>query len=125
MRVVGALYVLVFIGVLARAPIKAEGPPGILERAAAGDATARFVVDTWMTLGLALFVLGASLLYFSRIAVDVRPLACTIIALELFWGIPVDIYKIARGYKKTVPLVWIAIHAVIVSTGLAAVRAAA
>jgi hypothetical protein len=125
MRVVGVFYVLLFVGVLAKAPIKAEGPPGVIERAAAGDATARFVIDVWTTLGLALFVLGASLLYFSWIVVDVRPLVCTIVALELFWGIPIDIYKIARGYPKRMLFVWIAIHVAIVSTGLAAVHLAA
>ena len=36
--------------------------------------------------------------------------------------LPIDIYKIARGYKKPLLLLWISIHTVIVVTGVLALR---
>jgi hypothetical protein len=97
---VGVLCLVMCGAALAGAPIRAEGPDGTLERASAGDATARFLVNTWVTLGLLLGVLGAALLYFSRTAEDARALAWTVIAVELAWGIPIDVFKILRGQKK-------------------------
>jgi len=123
MRVVGVVYLLMFAAVLARAPIRAEGPEGVLERAAAGDPTARFVITTWMTLGLLLGVLGAALLFFSADPDAARSLAWTAIAVELAWGIPMDLVKISRGQKKAPSIVWIAIHAVLAVSGLAALGA--
>jgi len=120
MRIVGALYVLMGVAALARVPIRAEGPEGVLDRAAAGDPTARFVVNTWVTLGLALAVIGAALIYFARFAQDARALAWTIVALEIGWGIPVDVFKIARGQKKVPSIVWIVIHALVAATGIRA-----
>ena len=123
MRIAGGLYVLMGIAAMARVPIKAEGPPGILENAAAGDPTARFVVNTWVTLGLLLAVIGASLLYVSSMAEEARALAWTLIALELAWGIPIDIFKIVRGQKAAPSIVWIVIHSVVAITGLQALGA--
>jgi hypothetical protein len=123
MRVVGGLYLLMCLAALARVPIRAEGPAGVLDRAAAGDATARFLVNTWVTLGLALGVIGAALVYFSRTPADARVLAWTVIALELAWGIPVDVFKIARGQRKVPSIIWIGIHAVVAATGLGALGA--
>ena len=117
-------YVLLFVGVLTRKPIKTEGPPGVLERAATGDATARFVVDTWTTLGLALGVIGAVLLFYSRQPLEARALEWTVVALELAWAIPIDIYKIARGYKRQLLAFWIVVHSAIGVTGVLALRAA-
>ena len=64
MRLVGLFYLLLFIGTLAGKPIRAEGPAGTIEKAASGDPTARFVVDTWVALGLLLGVIGALLLFY-------------------------------------------------------------
>ena len=120
MRIVGSLYLLMFVAVLARAPIRAEGPEGVVEQAAAGDPTARFVITTWITLGLLLGVLGGALLYFSGNPDAARSLAWTAIAVELVWGIPIDLFKIVRGQKKVPSVVWIGIHSVLGVVGLAA-----
>jgi hypothetical protein len=123
MRLVGAYYLLAFVGVMARAPIRAEGPPGVLERAITGDGTARFVVDTWTALGLLLGVIGATVLYFSTQPNDARAVAQMIVAMELAWGIPIDVYKIARGYPKRVLIPWLVVHAVVIATGILALGA--
>jgi BphX-like len=118
MRLVGLFYVALCAGALARQPIRAEGPAGVLEKAAAGDPTARFVIDTWVTLGLLLGVIGAVLMFCSREPNDAIALVKTVIAIELAWGIPVDVYKMSRGYKKPMLVAWIVTHSVISLTGL-------
>jgi hypothetical protein len=61
MRAVGSLYMFLFVAAaLLRIPIRAEGPPGVLEAASAGDPVARFVVDTWVTLDLELGAVGVA-----------------------------------------------------------------
>ena len=122
MRVVGVFYVLLFVGVLTRRPIRTEGPPGVLEQAAAGDPIARFVIDTWTTLGLAIFVIGGMLLFCSREPEFAHSLAWTVVALEGAWGIPIDLYKIARGYNRSALSIFVCIHVVIVITGVLALR---
>ena len=124
MRAVGALYVLMgIVAIGPRAPIKAEGPPGILEKAAAGDPTARFVVDTWIMIGLFFAVIGVALLVASRDAQQARSLAWTVLGIELFVGMVIDVYKLFRGYRRTPPLVWIVIHTVVIVTGVLSLRA--
>ena len=123
MRIVGTLYLFLFIAAaFLRLPIQAEGPPGILDHAAAGDPTARFVVDTWVVLGLELGVIGAALLIASRFPAKATAVVWFVIGNELFWGIGSDIYKLARGYAATVPVIWILIHSVIIGTGLFVLR---
>ena len=123
MRSVGALYLVLFVAAtILRVPIRVEGPEGVLERAALGDPTSKFVVDTWVTFGLALGVLGAALLIASRKPAGAQTLAWTVIGNELFCGIGSDVYKILRGYEMTAPAVWIVIHVVIILTGLWVVR---
>jgi len=124
MRLVGVFYLLMSAGALTRMAIRVEGPEGLLERAAAGEPTARLVVDTWVTFGLALGVIGVSLLFFSRAPEGAGSLVKTVIALELGWGIPIDIYKIVRGYKKSILFGWMAMHVLISLTGLAALARA-
>lgn len=123
MRVAGALYLIMCAAALAGAPIRAEGPEGTLERARSGDPVGRFLVNTWVTLGLLLGVLGLALLYFSRTPEEARALAWTAVAVELAWGIPVDVFKIARGQKKAPSVVWIIIHLTIAGLGLQALGA--
>ena len=124
MRVVGALYLLLFVLVaLLKLPIKAEGPPGVLERAASGDPTAMFVVDTWVTLGIWYGVLGIAVLVASRIPDKARALVWTIIGWEA-GGIVIDIYKVARGYDLAAPITWMFIHAFIIAVGVSMLRRA-
>src|SRR5262245_54524771 len=122
MRIVGALYLPLFVGAaFTGGPIKGEGPAGLLDHAAAGDATARFVVDTWVTFGVYVGVVGGALLLASRAPGQARVLVRTVIALEV-GGIAVDVYEIARGYDLKAPGTWLAIHAVIIASGVVALR---
>ena len=125
MRIVGALYLFLFVAAtFLRLPIRAEGPEGVLDQAAAGEPTARFVVDTWVTLGLELGVIGAALLIASRVPAQAGALVWTVIGSELVWGIGSDLYKIARGYPVTAPGIWFLIHSVIIVTGVLSLRMA-
>ncbi len=125
MRVVGILYLFLFVAAtFLKLPIQAEGPAGILERAESGDVTARFVVDTWVVLGLMLGVIGTTLLIASRYPAKGIALVWMVIGNEFFWGIGSDIYKLARGYAAPVPVMWILIHSIIIVTGVLALRKA-
>ena len=122
MRVVGALYVFLFVAsAILRLPIRAEGPEGLLDRASAGDATARFVVVVWVTFGLYLGAVGVALLINSRVPEQARALVGTAMGME-FAGIAADVYKIARGYELAPPVPWMVIHSVIIVTGLLFLR---
>jgi hypothetical protein len=119
---VGSLYVFLFVAAaLLRIPIRAEGPPGVLERASAGDPLARFAVDTWVTLGLELGAVGVALLVASRQASRARALVGAVLCMEVA-GIVADIYKIVRGLSSPAPFVWVAIHTLIIATGLGLLR---
>lgn len=125
MRIVGVLYLFLFVAAaILRLPIQAEGPPGILDSATAGDPTARFVVDTWVVLGLELGVLGAALVISARTPGRAFVLVWTVLGGEMVWGIGSDIYKLFRGYDPTVPVAWMLIHSVIIVTGWFSLRAA-
>ena len=125
MRAVGVFYLVSFVAAtFLRVPIKAEGPEGVLALADAGDPVARFLVDTWVTLGIELFVLGTALLIASRVPAQAKALVWTILSMELFRGIGIDIYKMTRGYALTGLIVWIIIHSVIIISGLYALNKA-
>ena len=101
MRIVGVLYLFVaVVSIGPRIPIKAEGPEGVLERAASGDAIARFVLDTWTMFGLYMGAVGVSL---------------------LVGGIGIDVYKLTRGYRRAPSIAWIVVHSAVILTGLLAV----
>ena len=118
MRGVGGLYLFLCVAaIVLRLPIRAEGPKGLLDRARAGDPTARFAVDTWVMLGLYFLVIGTTLLAFSGAPQDARALIYAVLGFELA-GIAVDIYKLGRGYDHKAPTVWLLIHSVIISSGL-------
>ena len=124
MRIVGAVYLLIFVAaVFIKAPISAEGPAGVLTLAASGDATARFVVDTWVTLGLEIGAVGVALLIASRVPERAMVLVWTVCGMEVA-GILADIYKLARGYEAKVPVIWILVHLLIIGTGLFCLRRA-
>ncbi len=49
LRAVGTFYVLLFVmSAVVKAPIREEGPAGVLDLAARGDPLASFTVDTWV-----------------------------------------------------------------------------
>jgi hypothetical protein len=123
MRGVGALYLIMFAAAaIVRLPIRVLAPEGVLERAAAGDGTARLLVDTWVTLGLEFAVVGAALLIASRSPGRATALAWFAIALEVIRGIGTDVYMIARGHEVAPHVAWIAIHVVVIATGVAWLR---
>ena len=123
MRIVGTFYVFLFVAAaFLRLPIQAEGPEGVLALAASGDTLARFVVDTWVVLGLVLGTIGFALLVASRIPMKSTALVWMVIGNELFWGIGSDLYKLARGYPLDVSGPWILIHTLIILSGLLALR---
>jgi hypothetical protein len=93
-----------------------------MARLASGDPLARFLADTWVTLGLLLGVIGVELLIWSGTPASSHALVWTVVTMELAWGIPVDGYKLARGYRKGPPVTWMLIHAVIALTGILALR---
>ena len=122
MRVVGAVYVLQFVMmVVVRAPIRTVGPEGVLAQAAAGDPVARFLVDTWVTLGLVVGAVGVGLLVTSRTAQQARFLVWTVIGIEVA-SIVNDVYMITRGYILSVFVVWIFIHSIFIVTGVILLR---
>ena len=123
LRVVGVFYLLQFVmSVFVFAPIRAMGPKGALDQAAAGDPLARFLVDTWVTFGLEVGAIGVVLLLAARQAEQSKVLVWTIIAIELARGIVADIYMISRGNDLTVAAIWIVIHSVVIITGLLVLR---
>ena len=125
MRIVGVFYLLQFVmNAFVRAPIRSVGPEGALARASAGDPTARFLVDTWVTFGLEVGAIGAALLTASRVPDQAKALVWTVIGIELARGIVDDIYMIARGYDLTAYVIWIVIHTVVIVTGLLSLRSA-
>jgi len=123
LRGVGAVYLLMFVmAAVIRLPIRALGPAGVLDRAAAGDPTASLLVDTWVTLGLEFAGVGVALLIAANFAVQAAPLVWTILGIELVRGIGTDVYMLARGYDSTPHVVWIAVHAIILATGIRCLR---
>lgn len=123
LRGVGSLYLAMFvIAVVARLPIREMGPPGVLDDAAAGDATARLLVDTWVIFGLELGIVGAVLWFASRTPERARPLVWAVVAIEAVRGIGADVYMLARGYEAAPQVIWIAVHLVVIGTALRCLR---
>ena len=120
MRVVGALHVFLFVAcAILRLPIRAEGPPGIVDAARGGEPVARYVLDSWVMIGLMFGVLGASLIGASLFEVDHSlGLVWTVILLELVALMGIDVFKLARKYDSRAPVTWLVIHSVIIGTGL-------
>ena len=122
LRLVGVYYVVQFVtNAIVHAPISTVGPQDALARAA-GDPTARFLVDMWITFGLEILGIGIVLLIASRTPNEAKLLVWTILGIELARGILNDVYMISRGYNMTVFVVWIVIHTVVILTGLLALQ---
>ena len=124
MKIVGAFYLLQFVMMaIARAPIRTFGPPGTLSKAAAGDALARFVVDTWTIFGLEVGAVGVMLLIATRRTELAAGAIWTVLAIEVGRGLIADTCMIVRGINVVGYVVWIVIHSVVIVTGLLAMRA--
>ena len=125
LRVVGVFYLLQFVMMaFVQAPIRTFGPEGALDRADAGEPVAEFLVDTWFTFGTEVGALGLALLLAARRRELAFGVASAVLAVELCRGIANDVYFIARGIEVGGYLVWIAIHSVVIVTGVRALRAA-
>ena len=125
LRIVGVFYLLQFVtNALVLAPIRVVGPEGTLARAAAGDATARFLVDTWITFGLEVGAIGAVSVIASRVPGQAIALVWAVLAIELARGIANDIYMLSRGYDVATYAIWIVIHTAVIATGLLSLQAA-
>ena len=125
MRLAGALYILqAVIAAIVLLPIQVLAPAGTLAAVAAGDRTAKLLVDTWVLFGLEVGTVGAALLVASRSPERAIVLVWTVIGLEFLRGIGHDVYMLARGYEATGLVVWIVIHTVLIVTGLLFLRGA-
>jgi hypothetical protein len=123
MRVVGAFYLAQFVAMaIVHAPIRTFGPEGALDAADAGDPTAEFLVDTWTTFGIEVGAIGLALLVAAARPRYAWGVAATVVGIELTRGILNDVIFIARGINVTGYLVWIAIHGVVIVTGVVAMR---
>lgn len=78
----------------------------------------RTFTDAWMVFIFELGSIGAMLLYASRNPASSRILVLTVVLAEVFRGILADCIWIARGYEATSYFVFIAIHLIIITTGL-------
>jgi hypothetical protein len=125
LRIIGAFYLLQFIMIVfVRAPIRAQGPPNVLLRAAAGEPDARFVIDTWTTFGLEVGAIGLGLLLASRRPANAIALVWTVIAIDFCRGIVADGYLLTRGEPLAVLGPWFVIHTAVIVSGLLALRTA-
>ena len=123
MRIVGAFYLFLFVAAaILKLPIQTLAPEGTLEKADAGDAVARFLVDTWVILGLAIGALGVALLLASRVSSRAKVLVWTVIGFELIWGLCSDMYQLMRGHSIEVIGIWIVIHIAFITTGMWALQ---
>ena len=68
-------------------------PEGTLIRALAGDATAKLLVDTWVTLGLEFGTISLALFIASHWPGGATALVWTVLGLELVRGIGTDVYS--------------------------------
>ena len=85
---------------------------------------AQALVDVWFMFGLEVAVIGGALMIAARNPARHLSLVWTVLALEVVRGIADDVYLLARGYQMAPYLIWIVLHAVIVATGLWALRRA-
>ena len=123
MRIVGTFYLSLLVATaVLKIPIQVLAPEGTLELAAGGDGVARFLVDTWVILGLAIGSIGIALLIASRVPSQARALVWTVLGFELIWGIGADIYQLSRGHSIDKIIPWIVIHSVFIATGLLVLR---
>ena len=127
MRVVGVFYLLLtamniwalFLGGI---QLLADGLPAPMNTE---PLAVRAFGDAWLVFVFEFGVLGAVLLYASRHPAESRMLVLAVIGAEIFRGVLADIVWITRGYDPASYLVFVAIHLVIIVTGLFCLRLAA
>lgn len=124
MRIVGSFYVA--LGLFNTPPvIAARFPAQYPDLGVTVDSMpAQTLVDVWFMFGLEVAVIGVALLIAARNPARHLALVWTVLALEVVRGIADDVYMLARGYEVAFYVIWIVLHAVIVVTGLLALRRA-
>lgn len=90
----------------------------------AADPLAGYALEIWLMFALEVLVIGGFLLAGSRDAWANRILALTVLGLELIRGILDDLIWIASGYPAGFYVGWIAVHSLIIVTGVFALRRA-
>lgn len=93
-----------------------------MARAAAGDPTARFVVDSWLIFGFEVLAIGVALVVAARRPGQAQALVWAVLGIEVSRGIVTDTLFITWGRPATGYVVWIVIHSTVIITGLLALR---
>lgn len=119
MRLVGGFYI--FLAVINLPPVRANGFLSMFPELAGQQILLAFelLIDTWVMFGLELGVIGVMLIVFSRAPLQALSLVYTVIGLEIVRGVLDDIYMITRGYPVGFYIGFIAVHLLIIVTGLA------
>jgi hypothetical protein len=123
-RIVGAFFVLG--GVAFLPPLTARRLPSLAPgfEASPGSVAHDAFLDYIIMVGFDGIVVGLFLLYASREPLRYLPLVWLVVWLELARGILDDIYMIARGYSPGIFIAFIGVHAIVIATGLLALRRA-
>lgn len=126
MRVVGGLYLLLFIGTLPPISMPTQSRLGQYPGLAALTENVAFdlLVETWFMFGLELAVIGVMLIIASRDPVRNIILAQTVIGLELVRGIVDDLWLLANGHPPGLLIGFIVLHLLIIIPGFVFVRQA-
>lgn len=127
MRAVGTFYIIngVALTVVYLVPAAQRGMISqVVPGADAADPLVGYALEIWLMFALEVFVIGGFLLVGSRDAWANRILVVTVLGLELIRGILDDLIWIASGYPAGFYIGWIAVHALIIVTGVLALRRA-
>lgn len=89
---------------------------------AADDIAVRTFMDAWLVFVLELLALGIAMIVASFRAAEARPLIWAILGAELLRGIVADVVWLAQGYAATTYVPFIVLHAVVIATGIVALR---
>lgn len=121
-RVVGAFYALLGLA-NAYGLVDPQFIGSTLPMAADASAVQAFV-DGWSAFALDMVAIGTFALWASRDPARHVSVAWLIVWLELFHGVVGDLYLIARGYDPTAYAAFIALHGVMIVTGVLFARRA-
>lgn len=126
MRIVGGLYLLLFVGTLPPISMPTQSRIGQYPGLAELTNTIAFelLVETWFMFGLELAVIGVMLLYAAREPLKNLILAQTVIGLELVRGVVDDLWLIATGHPAGLLIGFLVLHALIIVPGVIFIRQA-
>lgn len=124
MRTVGGFYVV--LGLFNTPPVIVARFPAQYPSlgVAIESRPAQALLDVWFMFGLEVAVIGVVLMIAARDPVRHIVLVWTVLALEIVRGIADDLYMLTRGYDVAPYVIWIALHTVVVASGLWALRRA-